>query len=94
LALLSQHGGPAGLRNAGPDALTATARKHAPRAGSALAAAIVAALYEQTVVVPGTAAAETVLPRLADSLRDVLTRRADLATEVEKILDAHLSPRS
>jgi transposase len=89
LALLSQHGGPTGLRHAGPDTLTATARQHAPRAGSALAAAIAAALDEQTVVVPGTAAAETVLPRLADSLRDVLTRRADLATEVEKILDAH-----
>jgi hypothetical protein len=31
------------------------------------------ALDEQTVVVPGTAAAETVLPRLADALRDVYT---------------------
>jgi transposase len=47
------------------------------------------ALDEQTVVVPGTAAAETVLPRLADALRDVLHRRAELAAQVEEILDAH-----
>ena len=48
-----------------------------------------AALDEQTVVVPGTAAAETVLPRLADALRDVLNRRTELAAQVEEILDAH-----
>jgi hypothetical protein len=33
---------------------------------------ILAALDEQTVTVPGAAAAETVLPRLADSLRDLV----------------------
>ena len=36
-----------------------------------------------------TAAAETVLPRLADSLRDVLRQRDQLATEVDGMLDAH-----
>ncbi|MDT5026102.1 MAG: hypothetical protein QOE61_2528, partial [Micromonosporaceae bacterium] len=46
-----------------------------------------AALDEQTVVVPATAAAETVLPRLADALRDVLNRRTELAAQVEEILD-------
>lgn len=82
LELLSRHGGPAGLRAAGKRRLTTTAIKHAPRAGAALVEDILAALDEQTVVVPGTAAAEAVLPRLASSLRDVLARRAELAKEV------------
>jgi transposase len=89
LALLSRHGGPAGLRKAGRRKLTATAVANAPRAGAGLVEAIMVALDEQTVVVPGTAAAETVLPRLADALRDVVHRRAELAAQVEEILDAH-----
>ena len=48
-----------------------------------------AALDEQTVIVPGTAAAETVLPGLADALSDVYGRRDELANQVEEILDAH-----
>lgn len=47
------------------------------------------ALDEQTVTVPGTTAAETILPRLADSLRDVLRQRDQVATQVERMLDAH-----
>src|SRR5256886_8071684 len=75
LELLSRCGGPAGLGQAGRRKLTTVAVKHAPRMGEALIAAILAALDEQNVVVPGTAAAETVLPRLADSLREVLRHR-------------------
>lgn len=48
-----------------------------------------AALDEQTVTVPGTAAAETVLPQLAESLKTVLTQRDAMAQQVEDILDAH-----
>jgi transposase len=47
------------------------------------------ALDEQTVIVPGTQAAETIPPRLADSLRDVLRQRDQVAGEVERMLDAH-----
>jgi hypothetical protein len=36
------------------------------------------------VVDPGTAAAETVLPRLADSLREVLRQRDELAAQAEE----------
>jgi transposase len=89
LALLSRYGGPAGLRKAGRRKLAATAVAQAPRAGAGLVEAIMAALDEQTVVVPGTAAAEVVLPGLADALSDVLRRRGELATQVEEILDAH-----
>lgn len=89
LELLSRFGGPAGLTKAGRRQVTAVARKNAPRAGQALADAAWQALAEQTVVVPSTKAAEAVLPRLADTLAQVLAQRRDLATEMEEILDAH-----
>ncbi|MFE7935758.1 transposase, partial [Streptomyces sp. NPDC057456] len=38
---------------------------------------------------PSTAAADTVLPRLADSLKTVLQQRKQVAAQVEGILDAH-----
>ena len=43
--------------------------------GERLVEQIMTALDEQTVIVAGTAAAATVLPRLADSLREVLQQR-------------------
>jgi transposase len=87
--LLSKCGGPTGLRKAGRRKLLALAAARAPRMGTRLVEAIFSALDEQTVTVPGTAAAETVLPRLADSLRQVLRQRDQVAGEVERILDAH-----
>ncbi|MYW91814.1 IS110 family transposase, partial [Amycolatopsis rubida] len=89
LEILSRCGGPAGIRKAGRRKLTAIATAHAPRMGDKLVAAIMTALDEQTVTVPGTAAADTVLPRLADSLKAVLQQRKQVAAEVEGILDAH-----
>ena len=50
---------------------------------------ILAALAEQTVIVPGTAAAETVLPRLADCCATPFANDAQVADQVEGILDAH-----
>lgn len=72
LEILSRHGGPTGLRKAGRRRLVQLATKHAPRMGEQLVDAILAALDEQTVTVPGTTAADTVLPRLADSLKPFL----------------------
>ncbi|MBN6033706.1 IS110 family transposase [Amycolatopsis sp. 195334CR] len=89
LEILSRCGGPTGIRKAGRRKLTAIAKVHAPRMGDTLVTAILDALDEQTVTVPGTTAADTVLPRLADSLKTVLQQRTQLATEVEEILDAH-----
>jgi hypothetical protein len=57
--------------------------------GARLVEQIFTALDAQTVVVPGTTAAETVLPRLADSLRDLLRQRDQVAEQVEGMLDAH-----
>ncbi|WP_243789484.1 IS110 family transposase [Saccharopolyspora gloriosae] len=89
LEILSRCGGPIGLGNTHRRKLTSIATKHAPRMGERLTADILAALAEQTVVVPGAAAADLVLPRLAESLKTVLEQRKALATEVEGILDAH-----
>lgn len=89
LEILSRHGGPEGLRKAGRRRLATLAGKHAPRMGERLINDLMTALDEQTVSVPGTAAAETVLPRLADQLRQVLDQRRHVAAEVEGMLDAH-----
>ena len=70
LDVLSRCGGPAGLRKAGQSKLLDIVRPKAPRMGEPLVEQIFAALGEQTVTVPGTAAAEKILPKLADSLRD------------------------
>ena len=89
LEILSRCGGPAGIRAAGKRKLTAIAAKNAPRMGARLVAEIYAALEAQTVVVPGSAAAETVLPKLADSLKETLQQRKTIAADVERMLDAH-----
>jgi transposase len=89
LELLIAHGGPDGLRTATTEQLLATAKPLAPRMAGRLAEAIKTALEAQTVVVPGTAAASTVLPHLARSLRSVHDQRKQVATQVEEILDAH-----
>jgi transposase len=89
LEILSRCGGPIGIRKAGRRKLSSITTKLAPRMGAKLVEGILAALDEQTVVVPGTAAADTVLPRLADSLKSVLLQRKTVASEVEEILDAH-----
>jgi transposase len=89
LEILSRCGGPAGIAKTGRRKLTAIAKVHAPRMGDKLVEAIMTALGEQTVTVPGTAAADTVLPRLADSLKTVLQQRKHVAEQVEGILDAH-----
>src|SRR5690606_36500532 len=89
LELLSRFGGPQRLRQAARRRLLTLARKLAPRMGEQLVDDIVAALDTQTVTVPGSTAAEAVLPRLADSLRTVVDQRKQIATEAERMLDAH-----
>lgn len=89
LELPSRFGGPTGLRAAGRRRLLAVARPRAPRSYEKIIGAIMAALDEQTVTVPGTKAAELVLPKLADQLADLLQQRSQAAAQVEEILDAH-----
>lgn len=89
LEILSRCGGPAGIRKAGRRKLTAIATKHAPRMGAQLVEDILTALPQQTVTVPGAAAAEIVLPKLADTLKTVQLQRATIAADIERMLDAH-----
>lgn len=87
--MLSRRGGPAGIRRAGRWQVSEIVRSKAPRTSERLAELILTALGEQTVTVPGTTAAEKILPRPADSPRDVLVQRDQVAGEVEGMLDAH-----
>ena len=89
LALLAKFAGPTGLAAAGRRRLTTTTKPLAPRMHTRLVDAIVKALTERTVVVPGTRAAELVLPQLAAQLQGLLAQRAAAAKQVEEALDAH-----
>lgn len=57
--------------------------------GARLATEILTALDAQTVTVPGSKAAEIVLPKLADSLKEVLLQRKTIGEDVERMLDDH-----
>ena len=89
LGLLTKFGGPTGLRQAGRRRLTQTVKPLAPRSWQGLVDNTLASLEQQTVLVPGTRAAELVLPKLATQLSELLAQRADAARQVEEILDAH-----
>jgi len=60
-----------------------------PRGAEQLVDPIWARLAQQTVVVPGTAAADAILPKLDRSLADTLDQRRRIATQVEQVLDVH-----
>ena len=89
LDLLQRHPSPAALSGLGRSRLGARLRKLAPRIGDRLADAIVVALGEQTVVVPGTDAAATVVPRLAEQLTMLRRQRDDVAVQVEELVESH-----
>ena len=93
LALLTRYGGPTGLAKAGRRGITTTTKKHAPRSWQRITQNVLDALGQQTVTVPGTTAAELVLPQLATQLGSLLEQRKAVAAQVEEMLDAHpLSP--
>jgi transposase len=89
LGLLARYGGPAGLRRAGKARIDTVLAKKAPRMHARLTDRIWTALGEQSVVVAGSAAVETILPRLAATLAELLDQRKAIAAEVEKVLDDH-----
>jgi transposase len=89
LELLTRFGGPHGLTTANRRQLIAATRTRAPRSYETLVDAIVKALSEQSVTVPGTRAAEMVLPQLAMTLSSLLAQRAGAAKQIEEMLDNH-----
>ena len=72
-----------------PDDLLRTAAAVERSSEHPLAQAIVEALSKQTVTVAGTDAAGVVLPHLARQLIALHTQRADIAAQVEALVEAH-----
>ena len=80
---------PADLKRAGKARIDARLKKHGCRRHATWAGQIVSALEHQTVVVAGTDAAATVLPHLARQLIAPRAQRADVATQVKALVEAH-----
>ena len=80
---------PADLKRAGKARIDARLKKHGCRRHATWAGQIVSALEHQTVVVAGTDAAATVLPHLARQLIAPHAQRADVAAQVEALVEAH-----
>ena len=80
---------PADLKRAGKARIDARLKKHGCRRHAAWAGQIVSALEHQTVVVAGTDAAAVVLPHLARQLIALHAQRADVAAQVETLVQAH-----
>ena len=89
LDLLQHYPSPEAMKAAGMTRLTTRLTRRAPKIGRRLAEDITAALAEQTVTVVGTSAAALVLPRLAEQLATARRQRAEVAVEVEALVEAH-----
>ena len=89
LGLLEHYKGPDGLRRAGAARIREYARRHGLKGTAitdAVADAIADAIAEQTVTVPGTRAAESLIPQLASDIRRLRDRRTDISRQVEELL--------
>ena len=80
---------PADLKRAGKARIDAKLKKHGCRRHATWAGQIVSALEHQSVVVAGTDAAAVVLPHLARQLIALHAQRADVAAQVETLVQAH-----
>lgn len=80
---------PAALRKAGRARIDAKLKAHGARRHATWAGAIIDALDAQSVVVAGTDAAGVVLPHLARQLISLHAQRADVAAQVEALVEAH-----
>lgn len=88
LDLLIHYGGPTKLAAAGRGRVLKWMRNRAKKDTAALVDAIFAALAEQTVTVPGTAAAELVIPQLAANIKALQAQRDTIAGQVEEMLES------
>lgn len=89
LTLLAEFGGPVGFAAATAEDLRRVAKRSAPRNGGTVAAQILAALGEQTVIVPGAEKSNFVLKTLARQLSEVRRARAELEEQFEVELSKH-----
>ncbi|MGD7707341.1 IS110 family transposase [Microlunatus sp. Y2014] len=89
LELLARFGGPTGMATAQRRQLITATKPRAPRKHLQIVEAVQTALAQQTVVVPGTAAAELVLPQLARQLTGLLDQRDTIEAQIEEMFFAH-----
>ncbi|MDT0305313.1 IS110 family RNA-guided transposase, partial [Streptomonospora wellingtoniae] len=87
--LLERYGSPTALRTAGRAELVEAIRPTAPRMAARLIDEVFTALDEQTVVVPGTATLDIVIPSLARSLAAVHDQRRALEARTGALLEEH-----
>ena len=80
---------PADLKRAGKSRIDAKLKAHGCRRHATWAGQIVSALERQSVTVAGTDAAGMVLPHLARQLIALHAQRADIAAQVETLVQAH-----
>ncbi len=89
LAVLAAAPTPAALRELGADGIAEVMQPRSPRLAKTLPAKIIAALDEQSVVVPGTVEFGRVIAGVATQLAAVHTERAALGKDLEARLEAH-----
>ena len=87
LDLLVHYGGPTKLAAAGRGRVLKWARNRSRKDPVELIDRIFTALAEQTVTVPGTEAAELVIPQLAANIKALQQQRETIAEQVEGMLD-------
>lgn len=86
LALLERYGGPAGMKRAGIEDVKDWARSNGLRAGRIIDD-MFKAIGEQTVTMPGTGMAETIIPSIARDIKAIKDRRREIGTQVEALLE-------
>lgn len=89
LALLQRYPTPHALAQAGPRRIATFLQRHGGRQTPALATAIVAAIAEQTVVVPGTRVAGELVARQAAQLALFRDQRTAIAAQVDALVSPH-----
>lgn len=87
LEMLIHYGGPTKLNKAGYQRVLDWMTKRSRKDPTTLVDAIFTALKAQTVTVPGTAAAELVIPQLATNIKALLEQRRTIAGQVEELLE-------
>lgn len=88
LALLERYGGPMGVKRAGIEGVKDWAKSNGLRAGRIIDD-MFKAIGEQTVTVPGTLMAETIIPSIAHDIKTIRDRRREVDRQVEKLLEDH-----
>lgn len=87
LDMLIHYKGPQGLKRAGYQRVLNWMIKHTRKDPTPLVDEIFAALKAQTVIVPGSDAAELVIPQLAANIKALKEQRDTIAEQVEGMLD-------